>query len=80
MNLKPRLMLLTATVFIVTAIAVSWTFRPLAEAIIEQWAPRFIIKQALYDKSRTLQPILRELALSKQLASSGIRKLGPRPK
>jgi diguanylate cyclase (GGDEF)-like protein len=74
MNLKPRLMLLTATVFIVTAIAVSWTFRPLAEAIIEQWAPRFIIKQALYDKSRTLQPILRELALSKQLASSGIMK------
>ncbi len=74
MNLKPRLMLLTATVFIVTAIAVSWTFRPLAEAIIEQWAPRFIIKQALYDKSRTLQPILRELALSKQLASSGAIK------
>lgn len=36
--------------------------------------PRFIIKQALYDKSRTLQPILRELALSRQLASSSFIK------
>lgn len=54
----------------VSAIAVSWAVQTLAEGIIEQWAPRFIVKQALYDKSRTLQPIVRELALSRQLASS----------
>jgi len=74
MKLKPQFMLLTAMVFIVTALAVSWSVRMLAEGVIEQWAPRFIIKQALYDKSRTLQPILRELALSRQLASSNIIK------
>ncbi|MCK5311734.1 MAG: hypothetical protein KAJ62_06470, partial [Desulfobacteraceae bacterium] len=69
-NLKPRFMILTALLFIFSAIAVSWSVRTLAEAIIEQWAPRFITKQALYDKSRTLQPILREVALSRQLATS----------
>jgi diguanylate cyclase (GGDEF)-like protein len=67
-------MLLTAALFIVTAIPVSWSARTLAESIIEQWASRYIIKQTLYDKSRTLQPILRELALSKQLTSSSFIK------
>lgn len=70
MNLKPRFMVLTGFLFMVSAIAVSWAVQTLAEGIIEQWAPRFIVKQALYDKSRTLQPIVRELALSRQLASS----------
>ncbi len=74
MNLKPRFVVLTALLFIVSAIAVSWSVRTLAEGIIEQWAPRFIIKQALYDKNRTLQPILRELALARQLASSSFIK------
>jgi diguanylate cyclase (GGDEF)-like protein len=67
-------MLVTALVFIVTAGAVSWSVRTLAEGIIEQWAPRYITKQTLYDKSRTLQPILRELALSRQLATSNTIK------
>ncbi len=74
MKLKPQFMLVTALVFIVTAGAVSWSVRTLAEGIIEQWAPRFITKQTLYDKSRTLQPILRELALSRQLATSNVIK------
>ncbi|WP_165313606.1 GGDEF domain-containing protein [Vibrio ziniensis] len=74
MKLKPQFMIVTALVFIVTAGAVSWSVRTLAEGIIEQWAPRFITKQALYDKSRTLQPILRELALSRQLATSNVIK------
>lgn len=74
MKLKPQFMLVTALVFIVTAGAVSWAVRTLAEGIIEQWAPRYITKQTLYDKSRTLQPILRELALSRQLATSNTIK------
>lgn len=74
MKLKPQFMLVTALVFIVTAGAVSWSVRTLAEGIIEQWAPRYITKQTLYDKSRTLQPILRELALSRQLATSNTIK------
>ncbi|WGV99233.1 diguanylate cyclase [Vibrio sp. YMD68] len=71
MNLKPRFLLLTATLFLVTAIGVSWSIRTLSEGIVQQWASKFMVKQALYDKSRTLQPIMRELALSRQLATSG---------
>lgn len=63
-------MILTALLFIASAIAVSGAVQTLAEGIVEEWAPRYITKQALYDKSRTLQPIMRELALSRQLASS----------
>ncbi len=74
MKLKPLFMLLTVMVFVVAAGAVSWSMKSLAEGVIEKWAPQFIIKQALYDKSRTLQPILRELALSRQLASSNVIK------
>ena len=69
-NLKPCFMLLTVLLFIASAAAVSWSVRTLAEGIIEQWAPRYIAKQALYDKSRTLQPIMREVALARQLATS----------
>ena len=69
-SLKTSFMLITALLFLISAAAVSWSVRILAETIIEQWAPRYIAKQALYDKSRTLQPILREVALSRQLAGS----------
>lgn len=72
MNLKPRFMLLTITIFILSTLAVSYSVTNFSEKIIELWAPRFIAKQALYDKSRTLQPILYDLKLSRQLASSQI--------
>lgn len=80
LNLKLCFMLLTALLFVASAAAVTWSVRTLAEGIIEQWAPRFITKQALYDKSRTLQPILREVALSRQMATSRfIRDWARRP-
>jgi len=80
LNLKLCFMLLTALLFISSAAAVTLSVRTLAEGIIEQWAPRFITKQALYDKSRTLQPILREVALSRQMATSRfIRDWARRP-
>lgn len=70
MNLKPRFHLLTILLFVVSAIPAWLAVRTLAEGIVEQWAIRYAEKQVLYDKSRTLQPILREVALSRQLASS----------
>lgn len=70
MNLKPRFLLLTALLFVGSAIAAWWSVRTLAEVIVEQWAVRYAEKQVLYDKSRTLQPILREIALARQLANS----------
>ena len=70
MNLKPRFLLLTILLFVVSAVPAWFAVRTLAEGIVEQWAVRYAEKQVLYDKSRTLQPILREVALSRQLANS----------
>lgn len=44
--------------------------RQQAVGIVEQWAVRYAEKQVLYDKSRMMQPILREIALARQLVSS----------
>ncbi len=74
MSLRISFMLVAAFLFIVSAAGVTWSVRLLAESIVEQWTPRYIAKQALYEKGRTLQPILREVALSRQLASSQFLK------
>lgn len=70
MNLKPRFLLLTALLVITSAIAGWFASRQLAEGIVEQWAVLYAEKQVLYDKSRLLQPIVREIALSRQFVSS----------
>ena len=70
MNLKPRFLLLTILLFIVSAIPTWLAARAMVEGVFEQWAQRYAEKQVLYDKSRTLQPILREVALSRQMAYS----------
>lgn len=70
MNLKPRILILTASLVVVSAIAAWGMVRELGEGIIEQWALRYAERQVLYDKARTLQPVLREIALASQLANS----------
>jgi diguanylate cyclase (GGDEF)-like protein len=70
MNLRPRFLLIALVIALASA-SLSWlAVRALAEQIVERWAMRYAEKQARYDKARTLQPILREIALSRQLASS----------
>lgn len=70
MKLQPRFHLLTIVIFVLFAIPSWLAVRALADAIMAQWAVRYAEKQVLYDKGRTLQPILREVALSRQLASA----------
>ncbi|MEY4757261.1 MAG: hypothetical protein RJA34_2159 [Pseudomonadota bacterium] len=70
MNLRPRFILFTAMLFLVFAVPTWLAVRSLADGIVQQWALRYAEKQVRYDKSRTLQPILREVALSRQLAQS----------
>lgn len=72
MTLRPRFLLLTAVFFLVVAVPSWFAVRSIAESIVAQWAMRYAEKQVLYDKSRTLQPILREVALAKQLASAEV--------
>lgn len=74
MSLRSRFLLLTALFFMVFGVP-SWIMlRTLTEGIVQQWALRYAEKQVLYDKSRTLQPILREVALARQLANSQLIK------
>ncbi|RRJ82436.1 GGDEF domain-containing protein [Aestuariirhabdus litorea] len=74
MNLRLRFFIFSA-VLVVLAVAVAWVpVRQLAESLIEQWAVRYAEKQVLYDKVRTLQPIIREITLSRQFADSRILK------
>jgi len=70
MNLRPRFLLLTGLLVIASATAAWYVSRQLAEGIVAQWSLRFVEKQVLFDKSRLLQPIVREIALSRQLANS----------
>ena len=70
MNIKPRIFLMTGVLVIVSALAAWWVGRQQAVGIVEQWAVRYAEKQVLYDKSRMLQPIAQEIALSRQLARS----------
>jgi diguanylate cyclase (GGDEF)-like protein len=70
MNLRPRFLLLTGLFFLLVAVPSWLVVRGMAERIVERWAVHVAEKQVLYDKSRTLQPILREVALSRQMAQS----------
>lgn len=70
MNLRPRFLLITALLVAVSAVAAWWAARVLAEEIVEQWAVRYAEKQVLYDKARTLQPIVRESALARQFGGA----------
>lgn len=74
MNLKPRFLLLTGLLIVATAMVAGVSFMWLAEGLVERWGVRLAEKQVLYDKERTLQPLLREIALARQLASSQILK------
>jgi diguanylate cyclase (GGDEF)-like protein len=70
MQLKPRLLALTGLVILLTAVVASAAFYVVAEGLVERWGARLAEKQVLYDKARTLQPLLREIALARQLAES----------
>ena len=70
MKLKTRILLLSALLTIVTGAMAWWVARDQAVGIVAQWAMRYAEKQVLYDKVRMMQPILREIALSRQLANS----------
>lgn len=72
MSLRLGFQLLTLGLFVVAAVPVWFAVHAMAEGIVEQWAVRYAEKQVLYDKSRMLQPILREVALSRQLADSAV--------
>lgn len=80
MSLKLRFFIFSALLLIISSIAVWSAVKTLAEQIIEEWSVRYAEKQVLYDRERTLQPIMREVALSLQFAkSSHLREFARNP-
>ena len=80
MNLRPRFHLLTILLFVAAAIPGWLAVQAVVDGIVAQWAVRYAERQVLYDKSRMLQPILREVALARALAESPvIRKWARQP-
>ncbi|MDO9597428.1 MAG: diguanylate cyclase [Azoarcus sp.] len=72
MNLKPRFLILTAALILLASTAAWFAFERIAEGIIEQWGVRLAETQVRYDSARLLQPLSREIALSKQMANSQV--------
>lgn len=70
MKLKARFSLLALALMLASGLAVWVSVQALAERIITEWAQRYVEKQVRYDKQRVLQPLLREVVLARQLASS----------
>ncbi len=74
LNLQSRFLLVIGTTALCFAIVIWGVFSSVSERLVERLGARFAEKQVLYDKARTLQPLIREVALARQMADSPIIK------
>jgi signal transduction histidine kinase len=74
MSLQSRFLLIIGTVTLLFVLAIWAVFNSVAGRVSDRIGVRFAEKQVLYDKSRTLQPLIREVALTRQMADSAIIK------
>ncbi len=70
LNLRLRFFLIATLLFLAFAAPAWLAVQSLVDQIMEQWAVRYAEQQTRYDKSRILQPILREISLARKLATS----------
>jgi diguanylate cyclase (GGDEF)-like protein len=69
MNLNTRFLLLGTCIFMLFA-ATSWlAFNGLVNEINLQWGEQFAERQVMFDKHRTLSPLIREIHLAQQMAA-----------
>jgi hypothetical protein len=69
MNLNTRFVLMGACVFMLFAAATGIAFNSLVNEINQQWGEQFAERQVLFDKHRTLSPLIREIRLARQMAA-----------
>lgn len=68
MKLNTRFLLLRSGIFLIFAL-LSWlAFNAMVSAINVQWGGEFAERQVLFDKYRTLSPLIREINLARQMA------------
>jgi diguanylate cyclase (GGDEF)-like protein len=69
MKLKLRFFLLMTAIFI-SFVIITWLLSlQLINQINEKWGSEFIERQVLFDKHRTLSPLIHEIALAKKMAA-----------
>lgn len=68
MSIKTKLFLLLFVIFVFFSTGAWFYSKALNQQLNEEWAERFIQKQIIFDKYRTLLPIMREVALVKKMS------------
>ena len=69
MTIKTKLLLSVVSLFILLS-AVFWNLsKALSDQIDRAWTARYVKKQIIFDKYRTLSPIMHEMALVKKLSN-----------
>jgi len=74
LNLQLRFMFIIGASVLCFVSVIWWVFNQESERLVERIGARFAEKQVLYDKARTLQPLIREVALARSMADSDIIK------
>lgn len=68
MKLSSRFLLLRAIVFLAFALIIWLAFAQMVKVINQQWGSQFAERQVLFDKYRTLSPLIREIKLARRMA------------
>jgi hypothetical protein len=69
MKLKTRFLLLMGAIF-VGFMLITWLLSmQLMNKLNEQWGNQFVKRQVMFDKYRALAPLIREIALARQMAA-----------
>jgi len=70
LSLKTRILLLAATLVLLSSIASLFAYRELSQTIIERWGTQVAEIQVRYDSARLLQSLEREIGLARQMSES----------
>ena len=69
MKLKTKLFIVSSSIFLIVS-AIFWVYsKYLTDTINEAWGERFIHKQIVFDKYRTLTPIIREIKVVQKMVN-----------
>lgn len=69
MKLKTRFLLLMVAIFIGFMLITWYLSVQLMNKVNQQWSEQFAQRQVMFDKYRTLSPLIREIALARQMAA-----------
>lgn len=70
MNLRPRFFILNAVILLAGFFITLTVFFNIADRTVHKWGVELASNQLLYDKSRAVQSLIREITLAKQMAKS----------